>query len=139
MPFEIRITRVFSAAHQLRFPGGGVEPLHGHDWRTRVTVAADTLDELGCVMDFHEFERLLEEILRPMANVLLNDLPAFTTVNPSAENVAQHIGRSVAEGLPAGVRLVRAAVTEAPGCVAAYVPAVATATKPMIHAPYFVG
>src|SRR4051812_27370017 len=37
MPFEITTTRTFSAAHQLRLPDGSIEPLHGHNWRVKVT------------------------------------------------------------------------------------------------------
>src|SRR5687768_1170910 len=68
MPFEITTTRAFAAAHQLRLPGGGIEPLHGHNWRVKVTVSAATLDALGTVMDFHELERLLDVVLAPMHN-----------------------------------------------------------------------
>ena len=39
-------------------------------------------------MDFHELERLLDEIITPMHNRHLNELPAFEALNPSAENVA---------------------------------------------------
>ena len=43
MPFEISTTRTFAAAHALRLPGNQIEPLHGHNWRVRVTVAADRM------------------------------------------------------------------------------------------------
>lgn len=95
MPFEITTTREFSAAHQLRLYDGSLEPLHGHNWRVKVTVSADKLDSIGVVMDFHELERLVDAILTPMHNRHLNELPAFIELNPSAENVALHIGRSL--------------------------------------------
>ena len=97
MPFEITTTRHFSAAHQLRLYDGSLEPVHGHNWQVRVTARRDDggLDAIGVVMDFHELERLVDEILQPMHNCHLNDLPAFATLNPSAENVALHIGRSL--------------------------------------------
>jgi 6-pyruvoyltetrahydropterin/6-carboxytetrahydropterin synthase len=96
MPFEITTTRTFSAAHQLRLPGGGIEPLHGHNWRVKVTVSSDALDALGTVMDFHELERLVDAILSPLHNRHLNELEPFSReLNPSAENVAYHVGRSL--------------------------------------------
>ena len=111
MPFEITTTRTFAAAHQLRLPGGGIEPLHGHNWRVKVTVAAAKLDALGTVMDFHELERLLDAVLAPMHNRHLNELePFIAELNPSAENVAFHVARSLR--LPAGVRLERVKVWE---------------------------
>lgn len=58
---------------------------------------------MGVVMDFHELERLVDGILAPLHNSHLNDTPSFASVNPSAENVAYHIGLRLA--LPANVRL----------------------------------
>ena len=40
MGFEITTIRGFSAAHQLRLYDGSLEPLHGHNWRVKVTVSA---------------------------------------------------------------------------------------------------
>jgi len=108
--FDITTTRQFSAAHQLRLYDNSLEPLHGHNWRVKVTVGAPALDPIGVVMDFHELERLLDEILSPMHNAHLNAIPAFATLNPSAENVALHIGRSVT--MPVGVKLLSVEVWE---------------------------
>jgi 6-pyruvoyltetrahydropterin/6-carboxytetrahydropterin synthase len=113
MPFEITTTRTFAAAHQLRLPpDGALEPMHGHNWRVKVTVASERLDALGTVMDFHELERLVDAVVRPMHNRHLNELEPFTAeLNPSAENVAYHVARSLG-GLPNGVRLARVEVWE---------------------------
>src|SRR5437762_7357205 len=103
MPFQITITCEFSAAHALRLYDGSLEPIHGHNWRVSVTVMADKLDAIGVVMDFHELERLVDEVIGPMHNRSLNDLPAFVAMNPSAENVAVHVARALK--LSASVRL----------------------------------
>lgn len=103
MPFDITTARSFSAAHQLRLYDGSLEPLHGHNWRVQVTASAPQLDPIGVVMDFHELERLLDEIILPLHNRHLNETEPFRSVNPSAENVAGYIARSLK--LPAGVRL----------------------------------
>ena len=95
MPFDITTTREFSAAHQLKLYDGSLEPLHGHNWRVKVTVSAEKLDAIGVVMDFHELERLVDAIIMPMHNGHLNNLAAFAEMNPSAENVALHIARSL--------------------------------------------
>lgn len=111
MSFEINSTRTFAAAHQLRLPGGSIEPLHGHNWRVKVTVSSSQLDALGTVMDFHELERRVDEVVQPLHNRHLNELEPFTReLNPSAENVAFHIARSLS--LPAHVRLERVEVWE---------------------------
>jgi 6-pyruvoyltetrahydropterin/6-carboxytetrahydropterin synthase len=123
MRFEISTTHQFSAAHQLRLYDGALEPLHGHNWVVRVTAGRDELDAIGVVMDFHELERLIDQIVRPMHNGNLNQLVPFNSeLNPSAENVALHVGRSLNKNLPAGVRLLSVEVWEMPTCRAVYRP-----------------
>lgn len=116
MAFLIRCTRRFSAGHQLVLYDGSLEPIHGHNWRVTVTVAADRLDSMGVVMDFHELERLLDAIIQPMHNRHLNELSMFMSVNPSAENVAVHIGRALK--LPPDISLRRVEVWETDDCSA---------------------
>ncbi len=123
MGFEISTTREFAAAHALRLYDASLEPLHGHNWRVRVTVAAAALDAIGVVMDFHALEALVDALIQPLHNHNLNDLPPFAQeLNPSAENVALHIGRSLALQLPSTVRLVRVEVWETLGNRATYTP-----------------
>lgn len=122
MGFEISTTRVFSAAHALRLYDGSLEPVHGHNWRVKVTVSAVVgLDDIGVVMDFHKLERLVDEIIVPLHNRHLNEVPPYSeTVNPSAENVAWHIGRSLR--LPDAVRLASVEVWETDANSAIYRP-----------------
>lgn len=121
MPYSITVHRVVCAAHALRLPGGVVEPLHGHNWEVRVTVARDELDDTGFVIDFHDLERQLDSVLRPLHNAYLNDLPELEGVNPTAENLCRHIAMRLR--LPASVVLESVEVTEAPGCIARFRPA----------------
>ena len=118
MPFEISTVRRFSASHQLRLYDGSLEPLHGHEWVVKVTAAAQKLDAIGVVMDFHELERRVDQIVGPMDQRHLNELAAFANVNPSAENVAGHIAAKLE--LPAGVRLMSVEVWETPENSAVY-------------------
>src|SRR5690242_1849923 len=118
MVFEITTTRSFSAAHQLRLYDGALEPVHGHNWKVKVTVSAPRLDPIGVVMDFHELERLLDEIIAPMHNRHLNELPMFQSLNPSAENVAAYLAHSLK--LAARVKLESVEVWETEGNSAVY-------------------
>jgi 6-pyruvoyltetrahydropterin/6-carboxytetrahydropterin synthase len=127
MPFQITTTRHFSAAHQLRLYDGTLEPLHGHNWRVKVTVAAPRLDPIGVVMDFHELERLVDAVLSPLHNRHLNEVSPFDALNPSAENVAFHVGRCLtteapSRALPKGVDLVAVEVWETEENSALYTP-----------------
>jgi 6-pyruvoyltetrahydropterin/6-carboxytetrahydropterin synthase len=119
--FQITAQRDFSASHQLRLYDGSLEPLHGHNWRVRVIVSAEELDAIGVVMDFHELERLLGEIVGPLHNSHLNDHSPFSAgLNPSAENLAHHVAKRL--NLPANVRLTSVEAWETPANRAVYRP-----------------
>ena len=98
--FQVARERVFSASHQLRGYKGRCERLHGHNWRVRVQVEASELDELGMVIDFHELDSILEEIIAPFEHRHLNDVAPFQDINPSSENLARIIGEGVQDRLP---------------------------------------
>ena len=120
MPFQITTTTDFSAAHQLRLLDGSLEPMHGHNWQVKVTISAAKLDGMGVVMDFHELERRLADVIKPMHNRNLNELAAFKTMNPSAENVAMYIAEKL--NVPMGVNLESVEVWETSQNSAVYRP-----------------
>ncbi|MFG0275215.1 MAG: 6-pyruvoyl tetrahydropterin synthase family protein [Phycisphaerales bacterium] len=119
--FELTVSHEFCAAHAIVI-NGEREPVHGHNWRVRLTVSGGALDADGLLCDFHLVDRLLRETVAPFENGDLNATAPFDEVNPTAEHIARHIGDRVAENLPAGVRIARVAITEAPGCEAVYLP-----------------
>jgi len=119
--FEIETDSTFHATHALRLLDGSFEPVHRHDWRLTVAVTADALDAMDCVMDFHELQRIVASITGPWEGSHLNDVAPFAgAINPSAERVAEQVGVAVMRALPAGVRMVRVTLTEAPGCRAVW-------------------
>lgn len=118
--YELEIERVFHAGHALRLYDGEMEEVHEHDWHVYVHVAAEKLDAIEVVMDFHELEKIVDGVINPLHERTLNEHDAFADVNPSAERVAEHIFKGIAPQLPKHVRLTRVTVTEAPGCKASY-------------------
>ena len=88
--FEITVQAGFSSGHFLRNYHGKCENPHGHNYRVLVTLIGDTLDHSGLLLDF----QLLKQVLRPTVEYLdhqmINELEPFTTVNPSAENLAKY-------------------------------------------------
>jgi len=125
--FELRVEHSFPAGHALRgHPGKCANP-HGHNYRVQIAVAGPRLDSIGLLMDFADLKRALREVCERMDHAYLNDLPAFETVNPSAENVAKYIYDEVslllAEPLgKAGFRLIEAVVQETDTAWAMYRP-----------------
>jgi 6-pyruvoyl-tetrahydropterin synthase len=68
-------------------------------------------------MDFNELERMVDEIITPMHNGHLNELRAFATMNPSAENVAAHVaGELLGKLRGRGVFLMSVTVWETDDC-----------------------
>jgi 6-pyruvoyltetrahydropterin/6-carboxytetrahydropterin synthase len=120
--YEVTIRGWFAAAHQLRLTDGSLEPLHGHNWQVAVTWAGPKLDAMEVLVDFTALRPRLDALLAQMHDRNLNDLPPFRAWNPSAERVAEHVASHMAADLPAGVRLARVEVEEAPGCMAAFIP-----------------
>ena len=121
MSFEIASTRRFCAAHSLKLYDGSMEPIHGHNWRVQVRVSSPKLDSIGVVMDFHLLEKLIDDIVTPWHNRHLNECPPFATeLNPTAENVAFHVGRSLK--LPDHVTLLSVEVWETDENSAVYRP-----------------
>lgn len=88
--FEITVEGDFSSGHYLRNYRGKCENPHGHNYKVSVTLAGTTLDEAGLLLDF----KLLKQVMRPVIDridhQMLNELEPFTTVNPTAENLAQY-------------------------------------------------
>ena len=119
--FEVAYETTFCATHVLHRDGQPIEPQHGHDWRVEVVAAGETLDGLGVVVDF---EHLKQAVAGIGARFHYGDITShadFAGQSPSAEAVARYFFREVRRALgPAGQRLVRVRVSEAPGCSASY-------------------
>ncbi|AEU39087.1 6-carboxytetrahydropterin synthase QueD [Granulicella mallensis] len=97
--FEVTVQAGFSSGHYLRNYHGKCENPHGHNYRVFVTLVGSELDEAGMLLDF----KLLKQVLRPTVEYLdhqmINDLEPFTTLNPSAENLARYFFEQTASQL----------------------------------------
>lgn len=120
--YELLLRSEFSAAHRLCMHDGRYEPLHGHNWRVEAFLKSRKLDAAGLAADFIVLQRNLREITSRLHNTCLNDLPAFSADNPSAESVAKHLYDRYKPTLQPEVELVKMRVWETGDCAAAYVP-----------------
>ena len=89
--FELKVRDHIASAHTLVGYDGPCSRLHGHTWHVEVTVTGKDLDKVGLLADFKVLKNKLKSVLLPLDHVNLNDLPAFTGINPSTENLAKHI------------------------------------------------
>lgn len=86
--FELSVDTQFSAAHYLRGYVGDCGRVHGHTWKVTVNVEAHSNDNMGMAMDFKVIAKILEESVKDFDHRFLNELEYFSTVNPTAENIA---------------------------------------------------
>jgi 6-pyruvoyltetrahydropterin/6-carboxytetrahydropterin synthase len=110
--FSVRVEARFEAAHFLREYRGVSEPLHGHSYRVEAELAAREggVDAEDIAVDFVSAKRKLESLAKRLDYTLINDVPPFTELNPTAENVASWFARELA-GAVAGEDAVVTAVT----------------------------
>ena len=121
--YEVSVCVSFRAAHALPLGCGGMEETHEHSWETTATFRSASLDgEMGVVIDFLAVRDALDTIASELDDKDLNRLDAFAGATTSAENVAAYIAGALVGELPPAPALYRLAVTEAPGCIAAYYP-----------------
>ncbi|MDD2904474.1 MAG: 6-carboxytetrahydropterin synthase QueD [Syntrophales bacterium] len=86
--YEIKIITSFSAAHRLENFHGKCEALHGHNWKVEVFLKGDRLNATGLLQDFGVVKARTRELLEEIDHKYLNELPAFSQLNPSSENLA---------------------------------------------------
>lgn len=89
--YEITVTSHFSGAHRLRYLHGKCEELHGHNWKVEVSVVARRMGREGIVIDFGILKQKVERVLKTLDHSYLNELPHFSGVEPSSENIAKYI------------------------------------------------
>lgn len=101
--FEITVKRKFAAAHKLDGYTGRCSALHGHTWTVEVAVSGRRLDSLGMLVDFKTLKEVVDGIIRQFDHGYLNELECFNgpagKKNPTAENIAEYIYRTVKEAL----------------------------------------
>jgi 6-pyruvoyltetrahydropterin/6-carboxytetrahydropterin synthase len=91
MMYEITVISHFSGAHRLRYLHGKCEELHGHNWKVEVSVISNRLGKEGVAIDFGILKQKVEKALKSLDHSYLNDLPYFSGIEPSSENIAKYI------------------------------------------------
>ena len=88
--FEITVEDTFAAGHYLRDYKGKCEKPHGHNYKVRVTMRGQQLDRAGLLVDFKDLREVMRHVIDRLDHQMINELEPFTTVNPSAENLAKY-------------------------------------------------
>ena len=119
--YEVTTSAGFSAAHRIREYSGKCERMHGHNWKVEVTVRSTELNELGIVIDFRDLRKIVSGILETVDHRIINDVEPFTSINPTAENLARWLhGEVLKELAHISVASLRVKVWETDSSHAAY-------------------
>ena len=94
--YTLKVEGAFEAAHHVAGYPGKCARLHGHNWVVEAVVKGRELDELGLLVDFKLLNQALKDVAATLDHQCLNDLQAFAGKNPTAENIAQYVYRSMA-------------------------------------------
>jgi 6-pyruvoyltetrahydropterin/6-carboxytetrahydropterin synthase len=119
--YEATIEAHFSSAHRLRQYNGECERLHGHNWNVQVSIASEELNDLGMVMDFKELKGKTKALMDRFDHQYLNEVPPFTELNPTTENIAKYIFDELSKIIKtSSVKVSKVTVWESPTCCASY-------------------
>jgi 6-pyruvoyltetrahydropterin/6-carboxytetrahydropterin synthase len=88
--FEVSVEDTFAAGHALRGYRGKCENPHGHNYKVQITLAGETLDNIGLLYDFKDLKAAMGEVVDRLDHQYLNDIAPFNEQNPSAENMARY-------------------------------------------------
>lgn len=99
MPYTIFKDFQFAAAHFIPEHPGKCRNLHGHNYKVRVYLEADTLDRIGMVVDFAVLKGYLKEIAGPLDHRVINEIPPFDARATTAESLAEYVFAGVSERL----------------------------------------
>jgi 6-pyruvoyltetrahydropterin/6-carboxytetrahydropterin synthase len=95
--YHLTVYTHFAAAHNLINYQGDCENLHGHNWKVEVTVSARELDKAGLGIDFKILKSETKQVLGLLDHKYLNELPPFTEISPSSENLSRFLFEKLSE------------------------------------------
>jgi 6-pyruvoyltetrahydropterin/6-carboxytetrahydropterin synthase len=123
--FQVSVEETFSSGHALRGYKGKCENPHGHNYRVQITLEGPQLDNIGLLVDFTHLKEAMRSVIKLLDHQYLNDLEPFTTVNPSAENMAKYFYDEVSrklKDLPPDAKVIDVIVWETDTSMAKYSP-----------------
>ena len=122
--YEISAFGHFDAAHFLRGYPGKCANIHGHRWKAEITLQGEKLSQMGILIDFMDVKSMLKEVLEIFDHKMINDVPPFDDLNPTAENITRFIFEQMADKLGdqtgSGVRITKVTVWESDTASATY-------------------
>lgn len=91
---QYRFRFYLNASHGI-YLGGELGEIHPHTWEIVLNVLKTTED----FSPFHEVEKMCDAYLSNYQDVLINEIPPFTTINPTLENLAAYFKEEIQKRL----------------------------------------
>ena len=113
--FEVSVDQTFAAGHALRNYKGKCENVHGHNFKVRVIIEGERLDDTGMLVDFIDVKTAMRAVIERLDHQFLNEIPPFIEKNPSAENIAEYFHGEMSaalKGAPVPIRIREVTVWE---------------------------
>jgi len=93
--YTLKIVTDFAASHTLRNYEGACQRMHGHNWKIEIEATANKLNDAGMAIDFKAIKKATNQVIDGLDHYHLNDIPPFTEINPTAENIAAYLYSSI--------------------------------------------
>ena len=100
----------FVAAHALESHRGPCSRPHGHNYRVKVCVYRQRLDDVGMVIDYYTLKAIVDDIISKLDHSSLNDVLGCS--NPTSERLAAYIFSQVRDRLASADNSVRVRFVE---------------------------
>lgn len=97
--YEVYVAARFEAAHRLVGNFGPATRMHGHAYRMEVIVRGRHLGDDGTLYDIGELGRAVDDLAASLDYRDLNEVPGLTSVNTTAEAVADYCWERLAPPL----------------------------------------
>jgi 6-pyruvoyltetrahydropterin/6-carboxytetrahydropterin synthase len=95
--YSLAIRGDFIAQHYLIGGDWGAEnQKHSHHYRIEVQVEGEALNEHGYLIDIVDLQARLKGLLDSYQDKTLNDLPEFSSINPSIEHLSRILCQTMA-------------------------------------------
>jgi len=89
--YKNKIRKEFFAKHSLKDARGPIEETHEHKWVLETTIEGNKLSESGCLIDFRDFDKSLDEIIASFQGKNFSNLDFFKNRSASTENIAEYV------------------------------------------------
>ncbi len=112
--YEMGVDVFFNGRHRVAV-GDAKGPVHTHSWRAQAILEGESSSESGQISGSGEVREIISSLVTPWNDKMLNRVPPFEEIMPTANNIARYIHDHVSARLSGkGARLKAVRLWESP-------------------------